>query len=237
MYTKSARFYDALYAFKDYHAAVAALREVIRARHPRARSLLDVACGTGKHLELLRDGFEVAGLDLNPDMLAVARARCPGVPFHEASMTDFDLGRQFDVVTLLFSSIAYVRTVEEMRRTVATLRRHLAPGGLLVLEPFFSPERLWTGTITANFVNEPDLKIAWMYNTIREGRLAILDINYLVGTPESVEHFTERHELGLFTNAEYEDALRDAGLTVTYDAHGLFGRGMYLGTAPTDGGG
>ena len=231
MYTRSARFYDALYSFKDYRAAVERLREVIRRHHPGAASLLDVACGTGKHIELLRPEFDVAGLDVNGEMLDIARERCPGVPFHQASMVDFDLGRRFDVVTLLFSSIAYVRTVDAMRQTVTTLRRHLAPGGLLVLEPFFAPERLWTGTITANFVNEPDLKIAWMYNTVREGRLAILDINYLVGTPESVEHFSERHELGLFTDEEYHDALRDAGLSVTYDPAGLFGRGMYLGLA------
>lgn len=234
MYSKSARFYDALYAFKDYDDATRRLRAVIAAHHPAARTLLDVACGTGKHLERLQGDFAVAGLDLNADMLAAARARCPGVPFHEGSMVDFDLGRRFDVVTLLFSSIAYVRTAEAMRQTVATLARHLAPGGLLVLEPFFSPERFWTHTITANFVDQPDLKISWMYTSERRDRLGVLDIHYLVGTPDAVEHFTERHELGLFTDAEYEGALRDAGLAVRHDPQGLFGRGMYLGLAAGD---
>lgn len=232
MYTKSARFYDAIYSFKDYRAATDALRAVVREQKPDARTLLDVACGTGKHLELLQSDFDVAGLDLNDEMLDVARARCPGVPFHAASMVDFDLGQQFDLITLLFSSIAYVRTVEAMRETIATLARHLAPGGLIVLEPFFAPERLWTGTITANFVDQPELKIAWMYNTIREDRVAILDINYLVGTPAGIDRFTERHELGLFTNDEYADAFADAGLTATRDEDGLFGRGMYLAHKP-----
>lgn len=231
MYTKSARFYDALYAFKDYDAAVRGLRAVIAEHHPTARTLLDVACGTGKHLERLRGDLDVAGLDVNEDMLAIARARCPGVPFHRASMVDFDLGRRFDVVTLLFSSIAYVRTAEAMRRTVATLARHLAPGGLLVLEPFFSPERFWTHTITANHVDEPELKIAWMYTSERRGTVGVLDISYLVGTPDGVEHFTELHELGLFTDDEYAGAIRAAGLAVRHDGEGLFGRGMYLGLA------
>jgi hypothetical protein len=104
---------------------------------------------------------------------------------------------------------------------------------VLLLEPFFSPERFWTDTITANLVDEPELKIAWMYNSRREGTLAILDINYLVGTPQSVDHFTERHELGLFTDGEYAAALADAGLAVRYDEQGLFGRGMYIGLAAT----
>jgi ubiquinone/menaquinone biosynthesis C-methylase UbiE len=233
MYTKSVPFYDALYSFKDYDATVVRLRQVIAETRPGAQSILDVACGTGKHLELLRSEFDVTGLDISADMLKIARRRCPGIAFHQSSMVDFDLGRRFDVVTLLFSSIAYVQTVANLDKTVATLARHLEPGGVLLLEPFFSPERFWTDTITANFVNEPELKIVWMYNSRREGALAILDINYLVGTPQSVDHFTERHELGLFTDVEYVAALANAGLAVRYDEQGLFGRGMYIGHAAT----
>jgi hypothetical protein len=44
-----------------------------------------------------------------------------------------------------------------------------------------------------------------------------------------VSYFTERHEIGLFTDEEYLRAFQSAGLKVSYDAHGLFGRGMYLG--------
>jgi ubiquinone/menaquinone biosynthesis C-methylase UbiE len=233
MFTKSARFYDALYAFKDYAAAAAQLRALLQERRPDAATLLDVGCGTGKHLEQLRERYEVAGLDINPDMLDIARRRCPEVPFHQADMTDFDLGRRFDVVTCLFSSIAYVKTAENMRRAVATMARHLEPGGLLVIEPWFEPERYWTGTITANFAaQQPDLKIAWMYTSERVDHLSVLDIHYLVGTPQSVEHFTERHEMGLFTREEMEAAFRDAGLDPSYDPQGPFGRGLWVGEAP-----
>lgn len=233
MYTNSVPFYDALYSFKDYAETVRRLRDVIAEIRPGAQSILDVACGTGRHLELLRSEFDVAGVDVNANMLDIARHRCPGIELHQANMVDFELGRRFDVVTLLFSSIAYVQTVENLRTTVATLARHLEPGGVLILEPFFSPEKFWTDTITANFVNEPDLKIAWMYNSRREGTLAILDIHYLVGTPQNVEHFTERHELGLFTQVEYAAALADVGFSVRYDEQGLFGRGMYIALAAT----
>lgn len=230
MFVKSARFYDAIYGFKDYAAASARLREFVDQLNPSATRLLDVACGIGKHLEHLRQWYDVEGLDLNAELLAIARQRCPGVPLHQADMTNFDLGRQFDVVTCLFSSIGYVKTAERMRQSIATMAAHLAPDGLLVVEPWFTPERIWSGHITANCVDESDLKIAWMYTTEVIDRVSAMDIHYLVGTPEGVDSFTERHEVGLFTHEEYMDAMVAAGLTAEYDAEGLFGRGMYVGS-------
>jgi ubiquinone/menaquinone biosynthesis C-methylase UbiE len=103
MFSRSADLYDALYAtFKDYADEAARLRELIG---PDARTLLDVACGTGAHLELLREHYEVVGLDLDPELLAIARGRLPGVELVEGDMTGFDLGRRFDAVACLFSSI------------------------------------------------------------------------------------------------------------------------------------
>jgi hypothetical protein len=97
------------------------------------------------------------------------------------------------------------------------------------VEPWFTPDTFWTDTITVNLVDRPDLKIAWMYTSRREGLLSVLDIHYMVGTPAGVERFEERHEIGLFTHEEYLDALRAAGLKAWHDPEGLFDRGLYLG--------
>ena len=79
-------------------------------------TLLDVACGTGRHLEYFVREASCVGLDIEPGLLAVAGRRCPGVELVPGDMTDFELGRTFDAVTCLFSSIGYVRTVEGLRR-------------------------------------------------------------------------------------------------------------------------
>ncbi|HEY7253394.1 MAG TPA: class I SAM-dependent methyltransferase [Methylomirabilota bacterium] len=230
MYARSARFYDALYHFKDYATASEQLHAMIQDLRPGAGSLLDVACGTGKHLEWLRAHYDVAGLDLSADMLEVARSRCPDVPLHQADMVDFELHRTFDVVTCLFSSIGSVKTLPNLQRAVACMARHLRPQGVMIVEPWFSPDNYWTGRITANFVDQPDLKIAWMYTSEVEGRVSIMDVHYLVGTPARVDHFTERREVGLFTTEEYLDAFRMAGLGARHLSQGLFGRGVYVAT-------
>lgn len=232
MFTKSFPWYDHLYAFKDYAAASAYVKRTIKRYHPHARSLLDVACGTGRHLAELRSDYDVEGLDLNPDLLSIARSRCPDVPLHEGNMIDFDLSRTFDVVTCLFSSIAYVKTADNMRSAVRTMKRHLSPGGILLIEPWFSPQDYWTGTITGNYVDEPELKIAWMYTSDEpKDLIATLDIHYLVGTLTGVQHFTERHEFGLFSDGDHRAALEDVGLSVDQDPlpGGPFGRGFYVG--------
>jgi ubiquinone/menaquinone biosynthesis C-methylase UbiE len=123
-------FYDDMHAFKDYAGEAHYLVGVIRRHHPNARSLLDVACGTGRHLEHLRQEFEVEGLDVNPRFLSIARNRLPGVTLHEEDMTEFDLSRTFDVVTVLFGSITLARTVQAMGavdRGAGTSRRARRP--------------------------------------------------------------------------------------------------------------
>jgi len=229
MYSQTALLYDALYSFKDYRTATTYIVDLVRTVVPAARTLLDVACGTGRHVEFLQEEFEVEGIDIDARMLAVARTRCPGVRFHDADMVTFDLHAHFDVVTCLFSSIAYVRTLTAMRRAIAAMKRHLVPGGLLLIEPWFTPELFWDGHVALNVVERDDCKIAWMYAQKRRRQVSVLDVHYLVGDPRGVQHLVERHELGLFTREQYEDAFTRQSLAVSYDEEGPFGRGLYVG--------
>jgi SAM-dependent methyltransferase len=234
LFSRSQRYYDAIYSWKDYAQEAAQVKRVV-AEHKRSdgNTLLDVACGTGAHAPYLRDEFVYEGLDLDPGMLTVARERFPDVVFHEGDMVDFALGRQFDVVTCLFSSIASVRTEPRLRQAIATMAGHLRPGGVLLIGAFFSPHEWIPGHPHALFVDQPDLKLARMNVSGVEGSVAILDFHYLVATPDGVEQFTEHHELGLFTPEEYLAAFEHASLAVHHDTEWLGGRGMYIGTRPS----
>ena len=157
----AAAYYDAVHASrgKDYAAEAATVDAAIRA-HGRSsgQRLLDVACGTGLHLRHLRDHYAVEGIDVDEGMLAIARERLgPDVPLHHGDMRAFDLGRTFDAVTCLFSAIGHVRTVAGLRRAIARMAAHLAPGGVLVVEPWIHPPD-WRGERGSSPSSPTDLR-------------------------------------------------------------------------------
>lgn len=235
MFSKSAQYYDEIYASidKDYTAEANRAHKFIQThKQTKGKTLLDVACGTGFHAGLLSKHYQVEGLDLDRQMLKVARQKHPKIRFHQGDMTDFDLGRAFDGIVCLFSSIGYVKTIPRLRKTIKNMSQHLLPGGVLLVEPWFSSKQWHPGRSFIIQVNKPDLKIVRMSFGGQRGKISILEFQYLIGTSKGIEHSVEIHEMGLFTHREYMDAFKAAKLNVTHDPEGLDGRGLYIATKP-----
>lgn len=227
VFQESASVYDAIYQrAKDYPAEVAKLLTI-----RSSGRLLDVACGTGAHLAYLREHFEVEGLDLSPAQLTHAAQRLPGVPLHIGDMCAFDLGRRFDMVTCLSASIGYAADEAALRQAVATMAGHVAVGGQLVIEPWFTPDAWWTGHVAMTVVDDPDIKIARIAVNGRVGDVSVIDLHHLVGTAAGVRTFVERHEMCLFDRSQIEGAMKACGLRIDYDDVGLTGKGLYIGHA------
>ena len=230
MYDGSAEVDDVIDQQKVYGGVARRRGRLLRgARRPPGRRLLEAACGTGRYLEHLQARWTVEGFDIAEPMLEAARARVPDVPVHQADFRTVDLGRRFDVVVCLFSSIGYARGLRELRRSVRRLAAHLEPGGILVLEPWFSEEEFRPHTVHSTISQSETLHVARMVTSLKRGRASVLDMHHLVGTPEATQHFLERHELWMFTADEYRDALERAGLEVSYDERGLTDRGLWFG--------
>jgi ubiquinone/menaquinone biosynthesis C-methylase UbiE len=232
LYDRSAEIYDNIYSFKNYEKETAKLHEIIQ-QHKRSpgNDLLDVACGTGGHIAYLKRIYSVEGLDINARMLRLAKKKHPDVIFYRRNMTSFKLGKQFDIVTCLFSAIGHVQTKRRLDLAVRTMARHLKHGGVLVVEPWPTPQQWQIGRLGANFVDEPNLKVARFSISKARGKLSVLDEHHLVATPNRIEHFVERLEMGLFTHEDYTGAFRKAKLETTFDSNGLMGRGLYVGRA------
>jgi ubiquinone/menaquinone biosynthesis C-methylase UbiE len=235
MLSGSEKYYDDIYASmgKDYAAEVNRLHELIhKYRQSAGNTLLDVACGTGTHAGLLSKKYRVEGADLNTSMLKIARKKHPEIRFIEADMRDLNLDRQYDVITCLFSAIGYMKTKTDLHKAVKSMARHLLPGGVLLVEPWFTPEQWTVGRVSTIFVDKPDLKVVRMSHSAQRGRISVLDFEYLAGTRKGIEQLSEYHEFGLFSHEEYMAAFVKAGLDVLHDPEGVDGRGLYIGRKP-----
>jgi SAM-dependent methyltransferase len=234
MYARSAQVYDLLYAgsgVKDYTAEAAELGEIIRRRNPEARSLLDVACGTGQHLRFLREHFDVEGVDLSADMIAVARSHLPDVMLHVGDMRTLELGRSFDAVTCLFSSIGYMIEPEDLREAIRRFAAHLRPGGVLVFDGWLRPDAWIDGPRPEpEVVRDGSTTVVRLVSGAREGRITDFDMHHLVRTDAGVEHFVEHHRLALTPTEEYVAAVEESGLKAEVMPDYLPGRDRIVGT-------
>jgi SAM-dependent methyltransferase len=233
MFSESADLYDVLYAEKDYDAESEYVAEVIRDRASAATTLLDVACGTGEHANRFanKHGFRTTGIDIEPALVARARQKVPSATFAVADMTNFDLGITYDAVVCLFSSIGYVRTVANLRHAMIAMAHHVAPAGVMVIEPWFEPGAIENGRVTCLVRDRPDGPVCRMSHTEIDGTVSRLHFEYLLGARTGLTRLRETHELGLFTRDEMMDAFRHAGLPdVEMDITGPTGRGLYVAT-------
>jgi SAM-dependent methyltransferase len=231
MFSATADLYDLIYeSIKDYRTEAAAIAATIRRHLPSARTVLDVACGTGEHARYLatEHGFRVDGIDLEPRFVELARVKVPDGTFRTADMTAFDLGTRYDAVLCLFSSIGYAKDVAQLRRAIAGMTRHVREGGVLIVEPWFEPDAMEHGHVTCITARNNDVTVCRMSFTEITDHRSRLHFEYLIGSRTGLQRVSETHELGLFTRAEMEAAFHAAGVACVFDGHGITGRGLYV---------
>lgn len=230
-YRSLAKFYDLTYEAqgKDYKAEAAIIKDLIKKfKKSSGKKLLDVGCGTGKHLTYLK-GFERSGMDLNKEILAAARKKNPSVKFSVGDMTSFSLGKKFDIITCLFSAIGYVRTKNNLEKTCTQFANHLHKGGVAIIEPWFQPQEFRKDNLSFTPVKTDRLSIARMGITTKRKNESVVLFHWLIGERgKGITYIKDEHILGLFTKEETTRALERAGFTVKYYKKGITSRGIYV---------
>jgi SAM-dependent methyltransferase len=235
MYTE-AELYDRIFIAmeKDFSGHADKVAELVRQARPGSRTLLDVACGTGEHARYLSEvhGFEVDGIDISPEMLARARAKCARGRFEIADMTNFHLGRCYDGLLCMSGSIAHTVTQPRLRDALACLRDHLEPGGVAIIQPYLTPDRVKVGTGEYT-VESGDLRIKRTRLSERDGQCQRVYYHYIIEGPDGTREADEIDEWGLFTVDEMLAAFFAVGLAATYDPNwsDAAGDGVYVASA------
>lgn len=137
---RAAELYDVI-----AHGVEGDLEFYLEAARKAGPPVLEAGCGTGRVvIPLARAGLEVHGLDCAADMLQVAAKKAAALAGHvraritlvEGDMRAFDLGRRFAVILAPFRAFQHLLEVEDQKRALVCFRRHLAPGGRLILDLF-----------------------------------------------------------------------------------------------------
>jgi SAM-dependent methyltransferase len=238
-YVRSAAIYDLFYTgtgIKDYRAEAEEVDRRVRTRNPSATTLLDVACGTGQHLSFLAGRYAVEGADVTPEMLAQARERLPRVPLHLADMRGLDLGRTFDAITCMFSSIGHLLEPAEMRAAFVRFAQHLAPGGVLIVDGWVRPEAWMDGHLSdIEQAEAGGVQVFRLTHSRRADRITTLTQHYLMRDTDGIDHFVERHVLALTPTDEYVRAAEAAGLRAEVIPDYMPGRDRIVGIKPPSG--
>jgi SAM-dependent methyltransferase len=216
--------YDAIYRDKDYEGEVDLIERILT-RHgfDGPRRLLDLGCGTGRHaLPLARNGHQVVGIDRAPSMLAQARTKASGarapcpIEFYEGDIRELDLGRRFDAVLMMFTVLGYQLREADRMASLATVRRHLEPGGLFVFD-------VWNGpAVVANRPGERSVNVTAGSTRITRRSRSVLDISQQlchvhfdlerIDANGGVAGWQEEHVLRYFFPQELELELRGSQL-------------------------
>lgn len=161
-YEAIASVYDDFTAEHDYQRWLGNLLTVLKSHGLRGNRLLDVACGTGKSfLPMLDRGWEVTACDVAPSMLEQARAKAgDAVELSVADMRELPRLGDFDLVWALGDAVNYLLSRQELRSALSSMRRQLAPGGLLMFDT--NTLRIYrTFFSETEVVDSGDRKLVW----------------------------------------------------------------------------
>jgi SAM-dependent methyltransferase len=129
--------YHLLYNNRDDNEAQAFLERLIVYLEPvNGATMLDVACGKGRHSKALADmGFDVTGIDLSQTSIAAAKLdETESLHFYEHDMRLPFWINYFDFAFNFFTSFGYFRTEREHNNALRTIAQSLRKNGLLVID-------------------------------------------------------------------------------------------------------
>lgn len=138
-YKVFASVYDMMQYDVPYEFWTQKIKEYIHQNVNGARSVLELACGTGTiAIGLSKMGFYVEGCDLSEDMLAMAQEKAfsagKNIKFIKQDMRTLDMRRTYDAVVCLCDGLNYITDLPSLKKVFQNVEKHLNPGGLFIFD-------------------------------------------------------------------------------------------------------
>ena len=208
--------YDALTRDVDYEGWADFLVKHFDRADGEIRTVVDLACGTGSlTAELVRRGYAVTGVDLSPDMLAVAADKCgelePRPLLLCQDMSRLRLMAPADAVVCCLDSLNYVTRPAAVRRTFRRVWEALRPGGLFLFD-IRTPEMLRSMDAQLCLDETEDVYCVWRGAFSRKRKLLTYEMDlFFADSHGSWSRRGEVHEEYAYEPAELAQWLGEAG--------------------------
>lgn len=126
------KYYDSV--MNEYKLLLAIIDNEIKSNHPEAKSMLEIACGTGNILNHFKNKYKIYGLDLSNEMLKVAKQKISTGVFYNKDMIDFKLKDKFDIILCIFDSINHVINYKNWLKIFKNVKNHLNDKGIFIFD-------------------------------------------------------------------------------------------------------
>ncbi|HHY72942.1 MAG TPA: class I SAM-dependent methyltransferase [Bacillus bacterium] len=215
-YQHFALLYDDLMTDVPYENWLDFIMKNIESYGNGGKRLLDLGCGTGTlSIPLAENGYDVTGIDLSEEMLAIAQAKsidaCVNIPFYQQDMSELAGFEPFDIIGVFCDALNYLRTEEDVERTIRNIYNLLHPGGLLLFDVhsvYKMEEVFGNQTYCSN-----DEEISYIWNCFRgeEAYSVEHELTFFVKHNDLYERFDEYHMQRTFPIEKYRIWLEKAG--------------------------
>ncbi len=209
-YKSLAGYYDLIFQQKNYEKEADFIYQIKSRYKQDAAKILDVGCGTGEHLNLLKDKFEILqGVDLNKEIIKAAKKKSSKIKYAVAGMADFKFNQKFDIITCLYSVFNYNLTLEEADRTIKNFKEHLAAGGILIIalyKPMNTKKEISIHTGKKNNIEVAKIN---QFSIDNETNIETSDFIVLIKKNGKVDFSIENgHKMKIFQLEEFSELLR-----------------------------
>ncbi len=210
-YKDLAKLYDLVNQKKDYVGEVEFLKALFKKYD--INTVLDMGCGTGTHMKLLEEaGFKCEGIDLNQEMLEVAKSKVKGY-LTQADMAEFSLGKKYDAVICMFATFNHLLQLDYARKAIKCFKRHLNKQGILLID-LHNPQ---SSGSKQDIIEDIVREMKWDYNP--KTRIEKSAVVFKIGKREIEDKLTMR----IYSISEMLEMIRAAGFSESeaYEGYGF----------------
>lgn len=218
-YRNFAQVYDLFMEDTPYEQWVEYLKKIWESYNFKPKLILDLGCGTGTITRILaKEGYDMIGIDLSEDMLAVAREKASeeeqNILYLLQDMTEFELYGTVDCIISLFDSINYITQKEDLLEVFKLANNYLDPGGLFIFD--INTEYKFQNILASNTFAQTSEEAAYIWENFydEEEKMNEYYMNFFIKqhNGKNYERFEEFHYEKAYSIEEMILLLDKAGL-------------------------